>query len=168
MVASRAELRLPPLVAENTDDHGTAFTVSVDLSATGTGVSAGHKIRAYARRERGSDMVDANTAQGLPVDSRSYGVGAQILGVEAKILADLEVRRPRLITNNPAKYGGLVALRARHHRPCRPARGGNPSTTFATCAPSATRSATSCPPMLRPPAQFRTPQGSPCWPAVEP
>jgi 3,4-dihydroxy 2-butanone 4-phosphate synthase / GTP cyclohydrolase II len=37
------------------------------------------------------------------VDSRSYGVGAQILGD----LGDLGVRRLRLITNNPAKYGGL-------------------------------------------------------------
>jgi 3,4-dihydroxy 2-butanone 4-phosphate synthase/GTP cyclohydrolase II len=34
------------------------------------------------------------------VDSRSYGVGAQIVG-------DLGIRRLRLITNNPAKYGGL-------------------------------------------------------------
>lgn len=34
------ELRLPPMVADNTDPHGTAFTVSVDLVNTGTGVSA--------------------------------------------------------------------------------------------------------------------------------
>jgi 3,4-dihydroxy 2-butanone 4-phosphate synthase/GTP cyclohydrolase II len=51
-------------------------------------------------QEAGLDTVDANTAQGLPVDSRSYGVGAQIVG-------DLGIRRLRLITNNPAKYGGL-------------------------------------------------------------
>ncbi|CCG03721.1 bifunctional 3,4-dihydroxy-2-butanone-4-phosphate synthase/GTP cyclohydrolase II [Blastococcus saxobsidens] len=66
----------------------------------GRGIGLGHKIRAYALQERGLDTVDANIAQGLPVDSRSYGVGAQIL-------ADLGVRRLRLITNNPAKYGGL-------------------------------------------------------------
>lgn len=64
------------------------------------GIGLGHKIRAYALQEQGLDTVDANTAQGLPVDSRSYGVGAQILG-------DLGIRRLRLITNNPAKYGGL-------------------------------------------------------------
>lgn len=66
----------------------------------GRGIGLGHKIRAYALQEAGLDTVDANTVQGLPVDSRSYGVGAQILG-------DLGIRRLRLITNNPAKYGGL-------------------------------------------------------------
>jgi 3,4-dihydroxy 2-butanone 4-phosphate synthase / GTP cyclohydrolase II len=66
----------------------------------GRGIGLGHKIRAYALQEQGLDTADANTAQGLPVDSRSYGVGAQILG-------DLGVRRLRLITNNPDKIGGL-------------------------------------------------------------
>jgi 3,4-dihydroxy 2-butanone 4-phosphate synthase / GTP cyclohydrolase II len=66
----------------------------------GRGIGLGHKIRAYALQEAGLDTVDANTAQGLPVDSRSYGVGAQIVG-------ELGIRRLRLITNNPAKYGGL-------------------------------------------------------------
>ena len=80
----------------------------------GRGIGLGHKIRAYALQEQGLDTVDANTAQGLPVDSRSYGVGAQIL-------ADLGATRIRLITNNPAKYGGLegygLTITGRVHLP---------------------------------------------------
>jgi 3,4-dihydroxy-2-butanone 4-phosphate synthase len=168
------ELELPLMVDQNTESHGTAFTVSVDHRGVGTGISAadraatiralagpgtratdlrrpghvfplrarpggvlkrtghteaatdlvrlagmagvgvsvylrghegrgiglGHKLRAYALQERGHDTVDANTALGLPVDSRDYGIGAAIL-------AGLGVRRLRLITNNPHKYGGL-------------------------------------------------------------
>ena len=67
----------------------------------GRGIGIGHKIRAYALQDdEGLDTVDANTAQGLPVDSREYGVGANML-------ADLGIQSMRLMTNNPTKYGGL-------------------------------------------------------------
>ncbi|OPH60861.1 bifunctional 3,4-dihydroxy-2-butanone 4-phosphate synthase/GTP cyclohydrolase II [Paenibacillus ferrarius] len=39
------ELDLPPMVAKNTDYHGTAFTVSVDHSETSTGISAHERSR---------------------------------------------------------------------------------------------------------------------------
>ena len=66
----------------------------------GRGIGLGHKLRAYELQQQGLDTVDANVALGLPVDSREYGVGAQML-------ADLGVRRVILMTNNPHKYGGL-------------------------------------------------------------
>jgi 3,4-dihydroxy 2-butanone 4-phosphate synthase/GTP cyclohydrolase II len=66
----------------------------------GRGIGIGHKIRAYSMQEQGHDTVDANLVLGLPVDSREYGIGAQIL-------ADLGLSTMRLMTNNQTKYGGL-------------------------------------------------------------
>ncbi len=66
----------------------------------GRGIGIGHKLRAYSLQEAGADTVDANVELGLPIDNREYGIGSQIL-------VDLGITTMRLMTNNPAKYGGL-------------------------------------------------------------
>ncbi|KAL1524456.1 hypothetical protein AB1Y20_019350 [Prymnesium parvum] len=69
----------------------------------GRGIGLGAKIHAYSLQERGLDTLDANTELGLPVDSREYGTGAQIL-------VDLGIRDMRLISNNPKKFTGLAGF----------------------------------------------------------
>ncbi len=82
------------------DEEGRGVVVYL-RGHEGRGIGIGHKIRAYSLQDEGFDTVDANTELGLPVDSREYGIGAQIL-------ADLGAHELRLITNNPAKYGGIA------------------------------------------------------------
>ena len=67
----------------------------------GRGIGLLHKLAAYRLQDdQGFDTVDANVHLGFPVDSRDYGVGAQIL-------YDLGVRSMRLMTNNPTKRAGI-------------------------------------------------------------
>src|SRR4051812_21338577 len=66
----------------------------------GRGIGIAAKLDAYRLQDGGHDTVDANLHLGLPVDSREYGTGAQVLRA-------LGVERLRLITNNPAKWQDL-------------------------------------------------------------
>jgi 3,4-dihydroxy 2-butanone 4-phosphate synthase/GTP cyclohydrolase II len=70
----------------------------------GRGIGLAHKLRAYELQDQGRDTVQANLDLGLPVDSRSYDVGAQIL-------TDLGVTTLRLMSNNPAKFTELAGFR---------------------------------------------------------
>ncbi len=73
------------------------------LRQEGRGIGLANKIRAYDLQSKGADTVDANRLLGLPDDAREYHAAADMLRY-------FEVRSVQLMTNNPAKVEGLLAL----------------------------------------------------------
>lgn len=87
------------LALQTIEREGTGVIVYL-RGHEGRGIGITHKMRAYALQDGGRDTVEANTDQGLPIDSRNYDIGAQIL-------THLGLTTIRLMSNNPAKFTEL-------------------------------------------------------------
>ena len=70
------------------------------IAQEGRGIGLVNKLKAYELQDAGMDTVEANVALGFKADLRDYGLGAQVL-------ADLGLRKLRLMTNNPKKVSGI-------------------------------------------------------------
>ncbi|MBN1914274.1 MAG: GTP cyclohydrolase II [Parachlamydiales bacterium] len=77
--------------------------IFIYLRQEGRGIGLFEKIKAYQLQSQGYDTVEANVLLGHNPDERSYEM-------VKKVLEDLEIKKIRLITNNPAKISGIAKL----------------------------------------------------------
>ncbi len=73
------------------------------LRQEGRGIGLFNKVNAYNLQDNGYDTVEANEALGFKSDDRSY----EIVG---EILAYFELKKIRLLTNNPKKIESISAF----------------------------------------------------------
>jgi GTP cyclohydrolase II len=89
------------------------------LRQEGRGIGLINKIRAYGLQDHGFDTVEANLALGFRDEERDFAVAAHMI-------ASLQIRSVRLMTNNPykitelEKHGVKIAARLPHQLPPNP------------------------------------------------
>jgi len=110
--ARAAELDLPPMVKQNTDFHGTAFTVSVDHLSTTTGISAHERANTiHALIDDKAKSTDfRRPGHVFPLIAKSGGVLERAGHTEAAIdLAILSDAKPAALICEIIKEDGSMA-----------------------------------------------------------